>query len=151
MCTVSDKLKLCSCKAENVERLKHYWILRRPTEKTHWVVGLMILPADIGKDADKLNQQNILRQLNSRNCFDIELQHQENDILELHFTIKANSRRNQNLLLSHGDFLAYAFKFKKGKWTKDNYNPFEIDFEEVQKGKIVRPFLTSKTDETYGT
>ena len=126
MCTVSDKLKLCSCKTENVERLKHYWILRRPTEETHWVVGLMILPADIGK-------------------------HQENDILELHFTIKANSRRNQNLLLSHGDFLAYAFKFKKGKWTKDNYNPFEIDFEEVQKGKIVRPFLTSKTDETYGT
>ena len=32
MCTVSDKLKLCSCKTENVERLKHYWIEKADRE-----------------------------------------------------------------------------------------------------------------------
>lgn len=139
MCTVSEKLKLCTCKTENVERLKHYWTLKRPTEKTHCVVGEMILPANIGETADKINQNTILKQLNKGNCFDIELQHQENDILELHFTYKVDPE-NDLTLNCNGDFLAYAFKFKKGKWKKDYYDPFEIDFAEVQKGKIVRPF-----------
>lgn len=144
MCTVSDKFKLCSCKTKNVEDLKHYWILKRPTEKTHLVVGEMILPADIGEEADKLNQKIILTQLNKSNCFDIELQHQENDILELHFTFKADPKRFHNLLPCYGDFLAYAFKFKKGNWKKYNYDPFEIDFDEIHKGKILRPFSNSK-------
>lgn len=144
MCTVSDKLMLCTCKTENVEQLKHYWILKRPTEKTHWVVGEMILPADIGENADKLNQKIILTQLNNGNCFDIELQHQEDDILELHFTFNADPKRFYNLLPCYGNFLAYAFKFRNGKWRKDDYNPYEIDFDEVQKGKIVRPFSKPK-------
>ena len=139
MCTVSEKLKLCTCKTENVERLKHYWTLKRPTEKTHFVVGEMILPANIGETADKINQNTILKQLNKGNCFDKELQHQENDILELHFTCKVDPEKDLTLNF-YGDFLAYAFKFKKGKWKKDYYDPFEIDFAEVQKGKIVRPF-----------
>ena len=140
MCKVSDKLKLCTCKTKNVGQLKHYWILKRPTKKTHFVVGEMILPADIGEAADKLNQKTILKQLNDGNIFDVEMQHQENDILELHFTFNADTERFKNMLHCYGDYLAYAFKFKKDVWKKTNYDPFEIDFDEVRKGKIVNSF-----------
>ena len=143
MCTVSDKLKLCTCKTENVKRLKHYWTLKRPTEKTHWVVGEMILPANIGETADKINQNTILSQLNNGNCFDFELQHQENDTLELHFTYKVDPEKYLTLPYN-GDFLVYSFKFKKGEWKKSDYDPFEIDFNEVQKGKIISPFSKQK-------
>jgi hypothetical protein len=87
MCTVSDQLKLCSCKTEKVENLKHYWILKRHNGENYCIIGEPILPADIGDDADKVNSRILQKQLNSGNCFDIELQHQENDILELHFCI----------------------------------------------------------------
>lgn len=143
MCTVSDKLKLCTCKTENVKQLKHYWILKRPTDRTYFVIGEMILPAYIGEAADKINQNKILSQLKNGNCFDIELQHKENDILELHFTYKADPDTFLNLPC-HGDFLAYAFKYKNGKWRNSSYNPYEINFDEIQKGKISNPFAKHK-------
>jgi hypothetical protein len=142
MCKVSNKLKLCTCKTKTVEQLKHYWILKRPTERTHWIIGEMILPVNIGKDADKLNQKTILKQLNKGDIFDIELQHQESDILELHFTFKADSEKRL-LLPCYGDYLAYAFKVKGGVWKIVEYNPYEIDFDVVKKGKILNSF--SKT------
>ena len=104
----------------------------------------MILPADIGEDANQLNEKIILKQLNDNNCFDVELQLNENDILELNFTLKDDQARSHNSLRFDGGYLVYAFKFKKGKWKKDNYNPFEIAFEEIYQGKIVRPFAKSK-------
>ncbi len=103
----------------------------------------MILPADIGDEADKLNQAIILRQLNADSIFDVEMQHQENDILELHFAFKADPERFRSLLPCHGDYLVYAFKFKKGRWEKINYDPYQIGFDKVQKGKILKPFRKS--------
>lgn len=119
MCKVSDKLKLCTCKTKNVERLKHYWRLKRPTEKKHCVVGEMILPADIGDRSHKLNQKTILKQLNETNVFDVEIRHEENDILELHFTLTGEYEKYLPLSCN-GNYLAYAFKFKKGVWEKVN-------------------------------
>ena len=37
------------------------------------------------------DQLKLLKMLNSGNCFDIELHHQEEDILELHFTINSDT------------------------------------------------------------
>jgi hypothetical protein len=139
MCTVSDKLKLCTCETENVEKLKHYWILKRPTEKKHFMVGEILPPANIDENAYELNQKNILAQLNNGNCFDIELQHQENDILELHFAFKTGLKRLRNRFSGFEDYLVYAFKFKKGKWKEDYYDSFDVDFDEIQKGKIINP------------
>lgn len=139
MCTISDKLKLCTCKTERVEKLKHYWILKRPAEKAHSLIGEMIFPANIGEEAHQLNQKIILTQLNNGNCFDIALQHQDGDTLELHFTVKAEKSNYINLPCN-GNYLDYTFKFRKGKWKKDEYNPFGQAFNEVQKGKIIKPF-----------
>lgn len=29
MCTITNKIKLCSCKANSTEKLQHYWALYR--------------------------------------------------------------------------------------------------------------------------
>src|SRR5436190_20218096 len=110
MCKVSDKLKLCTCKTKDVERLKHYWILKRHNGQENCIVGETLLPANIGEEADKINEQSILKMLNEGNCFDIKLQHKENDILELHFTFYADPKKYFVMPWS-GNYLAYAFKF----------------------------------------
>jgi hypothetical protein len=140
MCIVSDNLKLCTCKTKDVAQLKHYWIIKRRNARTSSIVGQIILPAYIGKNADKLNEKTILKQLNEGNIFDVELQHEENDLLELYFTVNPDMTEYLNTLPCNGDYLAYAFKFKKGRWKKSNYDPYEVDFDEVEKGKIVKPF-----------
>jgi len=141
MCKVSDQLKLCSCKTKNVEELKHYWVLKRHNGEQNCIVGEAILPANIGEDADKVNIITLRKMLNSGNCFDIELQHQENDILELHFTFHADPEK-YFMLPCHGNYLAYAFVFKNDKWRKTDFDPFGENLDDIQKGKIVRPFLT---------
>jgi len=141
MCTVSDKLKLCSCETKNVKKLERYWILKRPKKSEFEMMGDMILPAPIGVEADKLNIQTLLEQLNSGNCFDIELKHQENDELELHFGFKPSEEdRQRNPYLREKDFLSYVFKFIDGQWRKDEYNPFKDSFRNIQSGKIENPF-----------
>ena len=139
MCKVSDKLKLCTCKTKNVEQLKHYWILKRPTESIYHIEGITILPADIGEAAHTYNQRTIMAQLNDANCFDFELTHQENDILELHFTCNVGLEKQKKHPLQ-GDYLGYAFNFKKGKWEEDIYDNFDVNFNEIQKGEINNPF-----------
>ncbi len=136
MCKVSDQLRLCSCKATNVEKLKHYWILKRHDGGSNCIIGDAILPANIGEDANKVNISTLSIMLNKGNCFDIEVQHQENDILVLHFTFHADPDK-------YGSYLAYAFVFKNNKWRKTVYDPFGANLQEIQKGKIVRPFKSA--------
>ncbi|OYU84105.1 MAG: hypothetical protein CFE24_08185 [Flavobacterium sp. BFFFF2] len=111
MCQVSDKLQLCSCETKDATRLKHYWVLKRPNGENNDMLGLAILPAHIGKQADKLNEDIISQMLNDGNCFDVELKHQENDILALHFTFTPDPEKSSHFPL-HGDYLAYAFTLK---------------------------------------
>ncbi|MCX6323551.1 MAG: hypothetical protein NTZ41_05045 [Sphingobacteriales bacterium] len=139
MCKISDKLKLCTCKTEDVKRLKHYWILKRHNGKNNCIIGEAILPANIGKQADKINETIILKMLNGGNCFDVELQLEENDILELHFTFNADPEKYLKLSW-YGNYLAYAFIFQKDSWKKTHFDPFGENLYEVQKGKIVNPF-----------
>lgn len=139
MCLISSNLKLCTCKTKNVQQLKNYWVLQRPTDETISVIGEMILPVDIGEQADKLNQKTILKQLNNANCFDVEMLHQENDILTLTFSYTPPEELN-NQLPFNGDYLSYSFQFKKGKWKPSTYSHFDEPYPNIQQGKIVNPF-----------
>ncbi len=76
--------------------------------------------------------------LNSGDCFDLKLYHQENDILQLHFTLDARSE-TQSLPRQSG-YLAYAFIYQNKKWKVTDYDPFDANFGDIQKGKIVMPF-----------
>jgi hypothetical protein len=137
MCTVSDQLKLCSCKTKDVKSLKHYWRLRREKEENEFrvcIMGSIIPPANIGEKAHEMNENTILKQLNQNNCFDVELQHQENDILELHFTCQASNDE-------YGNYLAYCFRFENKQWIVSDYDPFAKQHLLLHSGKISEPFL----------
>jgi hypothetical protein len=137
MCEVSDKLKLCSCKTEDVQKLKHYWILQRPFRRGGpSVMGTVIPPADFGTTLEKINVSQIKKQLNENSCFDADIDYKENDILHLYFT--CNQAGSESSYES--GYLAYAFHYKNGKWKKTFYDHFYNNLEEVQAGMIRRPF-----------
>ncbi len=139
MCKVSDKLKLCSCKTEIVETLKHYWILNRPNGIEASMLGTIMPPAYIGEKMERLNESTLRKLLNNGNCFDVELDLQENDTLSLHFTCNQNHNGKQ-FVDFYGSYLLYAFKFKNGKWRKGEWNHFGGNGDDVQSGKIMKPF-----------
>jgi hypothetical protein len=139
MCTVSSKLKLCSCKTTHAETLKHYWVLKRPDGGNQTIVGQAILPANIGKQAHKINTELLGRMLNEGNCFDVDMQHQPGDILELHFSYDAGQETGEYSPI-HGDYLAYAFTFSNSKWKPVEFDPFGQNLQDIQQGKIVKPF-----------
>lgn len=88
MCTVSDKLILCTCKANDIEGLKNYWILKLPAENDITIIGEILPPANIDEEMEKYNIETLTKQINEGNCFDKELNliYGENYMLELHFT-----------------------------------------------------------------
>ena len=139
MCKISHQLKLCTCKAKNVEDLHHYWVLKRPNGEQNYLMGEAIMPVNIGEAAEKFNITTLAKMLNSGNCFDIELQHQANDILELHLTLNADNKNNAAYSY-HINTLVYAFLFKRGKWVKTDFDPFGASLDDIQKGKITDPF-----------
>ncbi|MBK6373142.1 MAG: hypothetical protein IPO45_11555 [Saprospiraceae bacterium] len=104
----------------------------------------LFMPADIGEENDEINMDIILSKLNMGNIFDMDIKHKNNDILELVFSFKADRERFRNFSPNTGDFLAYAFKYRNGQWKKFDYENWVINFDEVEKGKIVNPFKSKK-------
>lgn len=135
MCKVSDKLTLCSCKTEDVTTLKHYWVLKRTFNRGMYIIGSIVPPADIGEDLNQYNISTLETLLNKGNAFDTQIQLENKDILELHFTVDTKSKDKDT-----GGYLCYAFKFKNGKWCPTEYDPFANDLMEVQAGKFKNPF-----------
>lgn len=135
MCKISDKLKLCTCKTENVRRRKHYWILYRYQKSEVVSMGIPMLPQEfqIGKENDKYIHNKLEEMLNKGNCFDIDLFINNKDILELNFTHNPNSDKT-------GIHLVYEFVYKKNKWIANVHNPFNTDKLEKHRGKISNPF-----------
>jgi len=140
MCEVSAYLKLCTCNSENVEGFPHYWLLQRAPEEHAIIVGQALLPADIGDEANQLNETTIEKALNERNCFDIDVKPQENDLLHLYFTYRPDF---SDPILHSNDYIAYAFKYIHHLWQVVPYEPFDSVSDIIQKGKIESPF-TSK-------
>ncbi|MEI7802199.1 MAG: hypothetical protein WCI97_06125 [Bacteroidota bacterium] len=140
MCKVSDKLKLCSCKTEIVETLKHYWILSRPNGTEGNIIGEIMPPAYIGEQMEHLNESTLRKLLNNGNCFDVELKLQENDTLSLHFTCYQNHNGKQ-LDNYYGNYLVYAVKYINGTWRQGEWNYIGGNGDDVQSGKIMKPFL----------
>ena len=139
MCKVSNNLKLCSCKTPNVETLKHYWILHRPTEKNEFMIGEAIMPIYIEESIQRYNVTVLRKLLNEGECFDVDIKHQENDVLEFNFSFKPNPDKQFPIYIQ-GNYLAYAFVFKSGRWKKITYDPFENNLTRIRQGKILAPF-----------
>ena len=135
MCKISNSLKLCTCKTDAIEQSNNYWLLYKYSKSDLIIVGEPILPQwfDIGKENDQYNHKKIETMLNTGNCFDINLQIEDNDILELHF----NYRQYTNGTTSH---LIYEFVYKKDRWLINEFNPFDTNRTLKNKGIISHSF-----------
>lgn len=142
MCKVSDKLKLCTCKTEDIERLKNYWILYKYHKSDIIMMGEPMLPQyyEIGKETNEYNYNKLEELLNAGNCFDIDLEINNKDILELNFTYSSASDKTKRI------HLVYEFVYKKNKWTANEYDPFDTNKLEKNKGKVVNVFNKSNDE-----
>lgn len=128
MCTISDKLKLCTCKTKDVYRLKNFWVLHRFVDgKDLEVVGETIMPYFNPLVDVKLNEKTLVKLLNGGNIFDVEMELIDQDLLHLAFTFEGDEQHND-----------YGFEFKKGKWKNVGYDPlvWMWHHEEFRQGKI---------------
>lgn len=126
MCTVSDKLKLCTCK-NDTDMPKDYWTLYRFVKgKNTITIGDPIMPASIDPEKDKYNENLLLQLLNEGNAFDEPLYPIEKDRLQISFECKDDSRVN------------YGFIFENNTWKIIDYDFFEWEakHDEIQEGEI---------------
>lgn len=140
MCKVSDKLKLCTCKTQHVEQLKHYWILYRYQKSEIILMGEPMLPQEyeIGKEDDVYNYKKLEEMLNEENCFDVGLPVSNKDILELNFSCIINSNTKEERRL------VYEFIYKEDRWTANEFDPFDTNRIEKHKGEITNPFIKTQ-------
>jgi len=110
MCKVSSSLKLCTCDAKKLP--ENYWIFHRfNAEKEWYVVGETMLPYFISADDDEFNRNLLLKLLNEKDVFDIEMNPQNKDRLQL--TFKPSTK-------SH--CIYYGFEYLNGKWIHSSYD-----------------------------
>lgn len=139
MCKVSDKLLLCTCKAENVDSLKNYWVLyRRNKNKDMMIMGSMIMPYAPEENVEKYNEEMLLKLMNTPSTFDVDLNPTSGDRIQLHFTINDEQ------------FMDYGFEYKSSKWVLKEYNQFGWDekYDESKHGEIVNALETKTQNST---
>jgi hypothetical protein len=117
MCTVTNKLQLCTCLADeqDIYELPNYWVFYKyGKQKEGQIMGMPMLPlyGDTTSHAYNLQQLPIL--LNDGNVFDIDLQPQNKDRLCIHITLDAQT----------GASFDYGFEYKNGKWRTCEYDFF---------------------------
>ena len=92
-------------------------------------------PYFMERKIDELNEEMLTSLLNERNCFDVELKAEDNDILELHFTLNQEGR---------DAWLVYSFELRDNKWqpveNTDLLSETGGNFDEIQAGEVKYPF-----------
>lgn len=134
MCTVSSKIKFCTCKGD-VHTLKHRWILFRfDGKKETFIVGMPVLPTDMLDDNFEANKVTIENRLNEPDAFDLPINFIENDKLSVQLFCKE---------CEEGHDFEYNYEYINGKWGYTLHYCFEYrnSFDEINAGKIKTPFM----------
>ena len=88
MCIITEKIKLCTCKASSTNRLQHYWVLyRRNKDKNEIIVGELMLPSFewFHPNEFKKNYVTLENRVNEGDVFDVPIAFKAKDVLELVF------------------------------------------------------------------
>ena len=109
---LNGPFKLCSC-ADEIDLSKPHWKLLRNSIGEGEINSIMGMPIFEVHMLDVIQQQKILRRLNTINVFDFEYLPNENDKLFIH-------EDEDNYI---------EFEFKKGKWRKVEFLGLHYHFE----------------------
>lgn len=128
MCTLSNQIKLCSCKVSSPDKLKHYWVLyRRNKDKNEIVVGQLLLPGEAVALHYESNYQTLENRLQALDVFDLQLDFKTGDVLEI--VINNHDYANRAI---------YGFEYTKKQWIRFEIDTFDLmgRYDEVRFGKI---------------
>ncbi len=135
MCNAVKKITLCTCTANgNIVHHKHSRKQKLDARITYaWTLyqykgtydsgmdGMLISPSDMLNEY--INNENMLHELNMRNCFDVEYTPNEEDLLTMY-----EHDKKQDAFLS--------FIFRNNQWVCDSYNTFDVKIERVNYGVV---------------
>lgn len=128
MCSITDKIKLCTCSGNPRENGKSYWVLHRYNpNKNMDVVGEIVLELSALNPNFESNKKLLLQALNHGHPFDTDLKFREKDVLELHF--KGEDQEE-----------TYGFSYHNSQWEYEEFHPLELmnEFDEIEKGVVER-------------
>ena len=133
MCVVSDKIKFCTCSAEDLDGALNTWTFfrKRPrSNETLHILGSAMMPLEIDFFTELQNQETLLKRVNERDAFDIDLNPEEGDRLLLSF------RKDKD-----APPLWYGFEYFDGVWEEESYSVFDWmeTHKEGEKGKVYNP------------
>jgi hypothetical protein len=117
MCTVTNKLKLCTCNidAEECYNLPNYWVFYKYSkQKEDHILGMPMFPLFGDTTSHEYNLQHLPILLNDGNVFDVDLQPKNKDRLRIHITLHADKSESFD----------YGFEYKNGIWLTQEYDFF---------------------------
>jgi hypothetical protein len=140
MCTVSDKLKLCTCgvNADEIYKMPNYWVFYKyDKHKNDIIIGEIMMPYFINRINHKYNLEQLLKLLNEGNVFDFEIQVKHKDRLLLRLTLPAENGREAEI--------NYGFEYRHGKWINKEYDYFTWADKHVEDiGGIVKNVISEE-------
>jgi len=128
-CTCADEVKIKTIKNRYGDTytqkvfpkyIQFIWTIRKRTPQSGILDGMLELPSShLG---NQLTRDDVLKQLNQRNCFDFTYQPQEGDNL----TISSNHKIAGYL----------SFIFENNQWVPGSFSPFEYQLKTFEEGKV---------------
>ena len=134
MCTVSDKIKFCTCSDTDAYELNHYWILHRKIKgKNRMLIGEPIFDHYKLLPDFESNSTILCNRLNEADAFDKPIQFKEKDQFEVVFNNNDADKER----------ITHCFLYKNGKWTIAEFDSFNLlnKFDEINSGAIENPFM----------
>lgn len=108
MCGINKQFVLCACEEKDLDK-KNHWKIYRYDEKLEYWIGIVICEKQ-HKDFHSISAF-ILNELNSRNCFDKDINLNDHDALIIGLK-EGNWKR-----LRH-----FAFSYENGTWKGSYYD-----------------------------
>ncbi len=128
MCTVSDKLKLCTCtNLSQVSAPRSYWVLYREDKgKPDIVLGMPVMPTQVPAQIFLNNKVLLLKRLNEPGIFDFKTEFRDNDRLFLHFDC------------GNAQWVDYTFTYAGDSWEEIFTDPFDLEnhYKIVAEGPV---------------
>lgn len=119
MCKLDEKFILCSCDDKELKN-KNYWELYRFDEAQPFLVGFTNPRFFHGEF--KFISDFIHHELNTRNCFDSDINVTNHDVLVVVIIGDPPATKEH-----------FAFSFLDGKWGKEDYDMMHISHKYVKK------------------
>jgi hypothetical protein len=116
MCTVSDKLKLCTCgvDANEIYNMPNYWVFYKyDKHKSENIIGEIMMPMYLNPINHKYNLGQLLKLLNEGNVFDFEIKIKHKDRLFLSLSLSDEEGKMRRI--------DYGFEFRNDRWVDKEF------------------------------